>query len=123
MIGKRDTGNGKRELLFGPILRSKPTCRRSECLTFRDVGGYGDGRTLDLIDQGEMPMQGRPYREHVGSRGEVLAGSPSVQGLNLSHGVKVSDPGSGIRSRMSRREAFFRDTCPVSRVPCPVPYV
>src|SRR5207244_8188061 len=93
LTGKRDTGNGKRELVFGPILRSKPTCRRSECITSRDVGGDGDGRTPDPIDHREMPMQGWPYREHVGSRGEVLAGSPSVQGLKLSHGVKVSDPG------------------------------
>ena len=98
-------------------------CRRSECITFRDVGGYRDGRAPDLIGQREMLIQGWPYRERVGSLGEVVGGSPSVEGLKLSHGVKVSDPGSGIRTRMSRREAFFRDTCPVSRVPCPAWYV
>jgi len=97
--------------------------RRAERIAFRDVRRDRYGRTSDLIDQGEMTRQGWLYSKEIGSLGEVLAGAPSIQGLKLSHDTRLSGPGSGTGIRKSRRGAFFRDTCPVSREPSAVPHV
>lgn len=91
--------------------------RARQGVSLSDVRRYRERRATDLIAQRKVPGPRGLQGQAVRSDREVLACSPCVEGLELSHGATLGAAASADAIDLSRDASLVRTTFPVFRFP------